>query len=86
MQKVNLCDTCSKEKGVQDPTGFALADLLLGIGAAEEIEKGWTDPEMSGLRFYASRFQEDWAPWLQCLLRHFQRSAGNIAQGDAQGG
>jgi len=40
MQKVNLCDTCSKDKGVQDPTGFALADLLLGIGAAEEIEKG----------------------------------------------
>ena len=25
---------------MQDPTGFALADLLLGIGAAEEIEKG----------------------------------------------
>jgi len=42
MQKVNLCDACSKEKGVQDPTGFALADLLLGIGAAEEIEKGST--------------------------------------------
>ena len=40
MQKVNLCEGCSKEKGVQDPTGFALADLLLGIGAAEEIEKG----------------------------------------------
>ena len=40
MQKVNLCESCSKEKGVQDPTGFALADLLLGIGAAEEIEKG----------------------------------------------
>ena len=27
---------------MQDPTGFALADLLLGIGAAEEIEKGAT--------------------------------------------
>ena len=40
MQKVNLCEACSKDKGVQDPTGFALADLLLGIGAAEEIEKG----------------------------------------------
>ncbi|MDQ2867799.1 MAG: UvrB/UvrC motif-containing protein [Verrucomicrobiota bacterium] len=40
IQKVNLCESCSKEKGVQDPTGFALADLLLGIGAAEEIEKG----------------------------------------------
>ncbi len=44
MQKVNLCDACSKEKGVQDPTGFALADLLLGIGAAEEIEKGGKVP------------------------------------------
>ena len=42
MHKVNLCDGCSKEKGVQDPTAFALADLLHGIGAAEEIEKGAT--------------------------------------------
>ena len=40
MHKVNLCEGCSKEKGVQDPTSFALADLLLGIGAAEEIERG----------------------------------------------
>ncbi len=40
MQKVNLCEPCSKEKGVSDPTGFALADLLLGLGAAQEIEKG----------------------------------------------
>ena len=39
MQKVNLCEACSKEKGVNDPTGFALADLLLGIGASQEIEK-----------------------------------------------
>lgn len=39
MQKVNLCESCSKEKGVSDPTGFALADLLLGLGAAQEIEK-----------------------------------------------
>jgi len=39
MQKVNLCEGCSKEKGVNDPTGFALADLLLGLGAAQEIDK-----------------------------------------------
>jgi protein arginine kinase activator len=39
MQKVNLCESCSKEKGVTDPTGFALADLLLGLGAAQEIDK-----------------------------------------------
>ena len=39
MQKVNLCEACSKEKGVNDPTGFALADLLLGMGAAQDIER-----------------------------------------------
>ena len=40
MQKVNLCESCSKDKGVTDPTGFALADLLLGLGAAQEMERG----------------------------------------------
>ena len=42
MQKVNLCENCSKEKGVTYPTGFALADLLLGLGAAHEMERGGT--------------------------------------------
>lgn len=37
MQKVNLCRECSKEKGVEDPTGFALADLLIGMGEKTEI-------------------------------------------------
>ncbi len=32
MQKVNLCEQCAEEKGVTDPTGFALADLLKGAG------------------------------------------------------
>ena len=36
-KKVDLCEVCSKEKGVDDPTGFSLADLLLGLGAAQEI-------------------------------------------------
>ncbi|MSR65555.1 MAG: excinuclease ABC subunit B [Verrucomicrobiae bacterium] len=38
MQKVDLCEGCAKEKGVSDPTGFSLADLLLGLGAAEELK------------------------------------------------
>lgn len=38
MQKVNLCESCSKEKGVTDPIGFALADKLLGFGHGEKIE------------------------------------------------
>lgn len=32
MQKVNLCEQCADDKGVTDPTGFALADLLEGAG------------------------------------------------------
>lgn len=28
MKKVCLCDSCAKEKGVTDPTGFSLADML----------------------------------------------------------
>lgn len=38
--KVNLCETCSKENGVTDPYGFSLADKLLGLGAAQEMERG----------------------------------------------
>jgi protein arginine kinase activator len=39
MQKVDLCEECAKTKGVTDPTGFSLADLLLGLGASKEIEQ-----------------------------------------------
>ncbi len=39
MQKVDLCEECAKHKGVNDPAGFSLADLLLGLGASQEIEQ-----------------------------------------------
>ena len=38
MQKINLCESCSKEKGIMDPTGFQLADVLLGFGHGEKLE------------------------------------------------
>jgi len=37
MQKMNLCETCSKEKGVPDPFAF---DLLAGLGVAPATEPG----------------------------------------------
>ena len=58
MHKVNLCEGCSKEKGVQDPTSFALADLLLGIGAAEEIEKGASAKKCSVCGFSQADFKK----------------------------
>ena len=39
MTQVNLCDKCSKEKGVTDPTGFQLADFLLGNAAQKKTRQ-----------------------------------------------
>ncbi len=38
MQTVDLCEACSKSKGVEDPTGFSLASLLLGLGSSLESD------------------------------------------------
>ncbi|MFM1768899.1 MAG: Modulator of heat shock repressor CtsR, McsA [Verrucomicrobiota bacterium] len=45
MQKVDLCEGCAAQKGVNDPTGFSLADLLLGLGASQEMEQAAGGPE-----------------------------------------
>jgi protein arginine kinase activator len=39
IQKVNLCEECAKTKGVNDPASFSLADLMLGLGASQEIDQ-----------------------------------------------
>jgi len=38
MTQVNLCDKCSKEKGVTDPTGFQLADFLISTAAQKKTK------------------------------------------------
>ncbi len=45
IQKVDLCEECAKEKGVNDPAAFSLADLLLGLGASQEVERASGDQE-----------------------------------------
>lgn len=80
MKKINLCETCSKEKGIEDPMGFALADLLLGLGAAQEIEKGTHVQRCPACGFTQADFKktgrlgcaqcyETFADGLQTLLR-----------------
>ena len=39
LKKVNLCKSCAEDKGVTDPTGFALADMLQGMGEETVTEK-----------------------------------------------
>ena len=55
-KKVDLCEACSKAKGVDDPTGFSLADLLMGLGAAQELEPASAPP--GGLRCPACGFTQ----------------------------
>ena len=50
MQKVDLCEECAKTKGVNDPQGFSLADLLLGLGASHEIEQSAGGSDLKCLR------------------------------------
>ncbi len=47
MQKVDLCEECAKEKGVNDPAGFSLADMLLGLGASQEMEEASGNPDVA---------------------------------------
>ncbi len=55
MKKVCLCDPCAKERGVTDPTGFSMADLLLGglsadAGSGAAGKKLQTTPSAAGGR------------------------------------
>jgi protein arginine kinase activator len=54
-KKIDLCEDCAKVKGIDDPTGFSLADLLLGLGAAQEMEPGAAG---TGLRCPACGFTQ----------------------------
>lgn len=78
MQKVNLCDACSKEKGVQDPTGFALADLLLGIGAAEEIEKGTPSEKCAVCGFTQADFKKSGRLGCSACYGTFSEGLGSL--------
>ena len=78
MQKVNLCDSCSKEKGVQDPTGFALADLLLGIGAAEEIEKGAPTQKCGVCGFTQADFKKSGRLGCSACYQTFAEGLGSL--------
>jgi protein arginine kinase activator len=50
MQKLDLCEECAKAKGINDPTSFAMADLMLGLGASQEL-----DPSIAGVELKCPR-------------------------------
>ena len=58
MKKIDLCEECAKEKGVTDPQGFALADLLLGLGASSEMDSAGSELECSTCGFTQADFKK----------------------------
>ena len=95
MQKVNLCEACSKEKGVNDPTGFALADLLLGMGAAQDIERspsgvscpvcGFTQADFKKTgRLGCSACYDVFGESLEAMLKNMHKGSEHVGQGPGQ--
>src|SRR6201988_3177943 len=94
VQKVDLCEECAKQKGVNDPAGFSLADLLLGLGASQEIEQasggatlkcpkcGFTqaDFKKSG-RLGCSECYTTFAEGLEGLLKTMHKGIRHIGNG-----
>tara|TARA_B100000459_G_C8589971_1_gene207264 strand:- start:1084 stop:1590 length:507 start_codon:yes stop_codon:yes gene_type:complete len=58
MKKIDLCEECAKDKGVTDPQGFALADLLLGLGASSEMESVSSELECPTCGFTQADFKK----------------------------
>ena len=38
IQKMNFCETCAQKQGINDPSGFAFAELLLGFGLSQDLQ------------------------------------------------
>lgn len=59
MQKLDLCEECAKAKGFNDPS-FTYADLVLGLGASQEIEHaaGGTELKCSRCGFTQADFKK----------------------------
>jgi protein arginine kinase activator len=90
MQKVDLCKDCAKQKGVDDPANFSLADLLLGLGASQEIAQtedvkcpncGFTqaDFKKSG-RLGCSQCYTTFASGLESLLKTMHKGTRHVGK------
>jgi protein arginine kinase activator len=60
IQKVDLCEECAKQKGVKSDPSFSLADILLGLGASQEISQasGGVELRCPGCGFTQADFKK----------------------------
>ncbi len=58
MQKVKLCEECSEAKGVTDPTGFSLAEMLVGVGSTKPVGDASNDLSCPACGFTQTDFKK----------------------------
>lgn len=90
MQKVDLCKECAKQKGVDDPANFSLADLLLGLGASQEIAQtedvkcpncGFTQADFKKAgRLGCSQCYATFASGLESLLKTMHKGTRHVGK------
>ena len=91
IHKIDLCETCAKEKGVTDPNGFSLADLLASGVENEDFEAvhkdlvceecGFAPEDYKKLgRLGCPRCYENLAPMIAPMLAHMHKGVSHVGK------
>lgn len=91
IHKIDLCETCAKEKGVTDPNGFSLADLLASGAENEESETLHSDLVCSDCGFTPEDYKklgrlgcpncyDDLAPMIAPMLTHMHKGIEHVGK------
>lgn len=91
IHKIDLCETCAKEKGVTDPNGFSLADLLASGVDSQEVEPSTSDLVCRGCGFTPEDYKklgrlgcpscyEDLAPMIAPMLAHMHKGTNHTGK------
>ncbi|WCJ60335.1 UvrB/UvrC motif-containing protein [Fontisphaera persica] len=92
MQKLDLCEDCAREHKVDAPTNFKLADMLLGLGAADEVGEaastelvcpqcGYTQAHFKKLgRMGCAACYQVFGPALEDMLRTMHRGVRHVGK------
>lgn len=93
VQKGDFCEDCAKEKGINDPAGFSLADLLLGLGASSEMQQaaaggegrcpkcGFTQADFKKAgRFGCSECYQAFSEGLESLLKTMHKGTRHVGK------
>lgn len=77
IHKVDLCESCAQEKGVTDPNGFSLADLLIK-SAAEDAGAPETGASCPSCGYTQKDFRKTGRLGCPACYEHFDETINSI--------